>query len=223
MYTFDINKSDYLDGAEKLIGQDKLIIYAEDPEFYSCYITPKTTVFPEGMSCDQVRQRVIHNGNMNAVGIVDGDFNDSIEHDNLFKINYYSIENIALYHHRSMNELKNKIVDFLASNLQNKLRLDISFDNGNFHLKHGEKISKEFNKYVDRKIKDAESYILFMDLKEVVLCYGKNKCEKPFKQTLPLYVPQFESLFSSAESTRILEKLLNYEAINLPSQPNIVF
>ncbi len=222
MYTFDINKSEYLDGAEKLIGQDKLMIYAEDPEFYSCYITPQTTVYPEGMSCDQVRKRVINTGNVNVVGIVDGDFNDSIEHDNLFKINYYSIENIALYHHRSMSELKNKIVDFLTSNLQNKLRLDISFDDGNFHLKHGEKISKEFNNYVDRKIKDAKSYILFMDLKEVVLCYGKNKKKTSFKKTLPKYV-KFDSLFSSDESTRILTKFLNYEAIDLPSQPNIVF
>ncbi|MBV7364634.1 MAG: hypothetical protein E7G23_01000 [Streptococcus mitis] len=223
MNTFDINKADYFDGVEKLIGQDKLIIYAEDPEFYSCYITPKTTVFPEGMSCDQVRQRVIHNGNMNAVGIVDGDFNDSIEHDNLFKINYYSIENIALYHHRSMSELKNKIVDFLTSNLQNKLRLDISFNHEDFHIKHGKKISREFNEYVDRKIKDAESYILFMDLKEVVLRYGKNKCKKCFKQSLSSYVPQFESLFSSDESIRILEKLLAYKAIDLPSQPNLIF
>lgn len=222
MYTFDINKSDYLDGVEKLIGQDKLMIYAEDPEFYSCYITPKTTVYPEGMSCDQVRKRVIDTGNVNVIGIVDGDFNDFIEHDNLFKINYYSIENVALCHHKSMGELKNKIADFLTKNLQNKLRLDISFGHEDFHIKHGNKIPREFNKYVNRKIKDAESYILFMDLKEVVLCYGKNKCKKPFKQTLPLYV-QFESLFSSAESTRILEKLLNYEAINLPSQPNLVF
>lgn len=222
MHTFDINKSDYLDGAEKLIGQDKLMIYTEDPEFYSCYITPQTTVYPEGMSCDQVRKKIISTGNVNVVGIVDGDFNDFTEHDNLFKINYYSIENIALYHHRSMNELKNKIVDFLSSNLKNKLRLDISFDNGDFHIKHGNKIAKEFNNYVDRKIKDIESYILFMDLKEVVLCYGKNKCRTPFKKTLPLYV-RFESLFSSDESTRILEKLLNYEAINIPSKPNIVF
>ena len=175
------------------------------------------------MSCDQVRQRVIHNGNMNAVGIVDGDFNDSIEHDNLFKINYYSIENIALYHHRSMSELKNKIVDFLTSNLQNKLRLDISFNHEDFHIKHGKKISREFNEYVDRKIKDAESYILFMDLKEVVLRYGKNKCKKCFKQSLSSYVPQFESLFSSDESIRILEKLLAYKAIDLPSQPNLIF
>lgn len=222
MYTFDRNKSDYLDGAEKLIGQDKLMIYAEDPEFYSCYITPQTTVYPEGMSCDQVRKRVIDTGNVNVVGIVDGDFNDSFEHENLFKINYYSIENVALYHHRSMGELKNKIVDFLTNNLENKLRLDISFDNEDFHIKHGNKISSEFTNYVNRKIKDAESYILFMDLKKVVLCYGKNKNKASFKKTLPKYV-RFESLFSSAESTRILEKLLNYEAINLPSQPNIVF
>lgn len=222
MNTFDIKKSDYFDGVEKLIGQDKLIIYAEDPEFYSCYITPQTTVYPEGMSCDQVRKQVINTGNVNVVGIVDGDFNDFIEHDNLFKINYYSIENIALYHHKSMGELKNKIADFLTNNLQNKLRLDISFDHEDFQIKHGNKIPREFNNYVNRKIKDAESYILFMDLKEVVLCYGKNKCKTSFKKTLPLYV-QFESLFSSAESTRILEKLLNYEAINLPSQPNIVF
>lgn len=222
MYTFDINKSDYLDGAEKLIGQDNLIIYAEDPEFYSCYITPKTTVYPEGMSCDQVRERVINTGNMNVIGIVDGDFNDFIEHDNLFKINYYSIENVALCRHRSMVELKNKITDFLTNNLLNKRRLDISFNHEDFHIKHGKKISREFNEYVDRKIKDAESYILFMDLKEVVLRYGKNKCKKPFKQTLPLYI-RFESLFSSDESIRILEKLLAYKAIDLPSQPNLIF
>ena len=61
-----------------------------------------------------------------------------------------------------------------------------------------------------------------MDLKKVVLCYGKNKSKSSFKKTLPKYV-RFESLFSSAESTRILEKLLNYEAIDIPSQPNIVF
>ena len=59
MNTFDINKADYFDGVEKLIGQDKLIIYAEDPEFYSCYITPKTTVFPDEIMVKLLRGRNI--------------------------------------------------------------------------------------------------------------------------------------------------------------------
>ena len=222
MSVFDINEEYYLDGVEQLSKTSSLIIYAEDPEFYSCYLTPKTTVYPGGMSCDRVRHHVKSSSNENIAGIVDGDFDDEVEHPNLFKIDYYSIENIALRHHKTMEALKQKIYDYLKTNFDNKFRLKISFDSNKFTvLKHDQRISRNYYQYLNRKIIDADSYINYMDIKEVVNAYGKRKkCN--YQKSLPTQVG-FDSLFSEEELGRILEKLCQYEAIDIPPEPIVPF
>lgn len=202
----------YNDGVEHM--QPGIVIYAEDPEFYRCYINPNTVVNPEGMSCDKVRKCVKESNNLNVIGIVDGDFNDDLEHEKLFKIDYYSIENIALYHHRSILCLKNVILEHLSERVEKKFRLKITFDSSDFTIKWDKnRIPKQFDNYINRKINCENDFLKYMDVKKVVNDFGKrNKLD--FKKSLAKYV-RFESLFSEPELERLMDILFEYEAIDI--------
>lgn len=169
---YDINE--YKKLAEKM-NKHNLVIYAEDPEFYRRYFDPNTIVDPTGLSCDKIRKHVMTTGNTNVVGIVDGDFNYMLEHENLFKIDYYSIENILLVNHQKLSDLRSAITDFVDENHIIKYSLDITFDSNNFYLKKKTKsISDVFDSYVNRKIINSKMYIRYMDLKWLIQAYQKN-------------------------------------------------
>lgn len=218
----DYNEDLYLEGFEAL-NKKSLVIYAEDPEFYSCYITPKATFYPTGMSCGKIREHIKKSSNTHVVGIVDGDFNDDFEHENLFKINFYSIENIALCHHKSLVRLKNKVCEYVHENFDKKFSLKISFDGEEFNLsKDGNRIDRQYDVYLSRKIKSVGDYIVYMNLKEIVLAYGKVKKLK-FQKTLPTQIPKLDDIFTKNEFDRLINKILEYEDLDIPGVPVVEF
>jgi len=208
-------RQSYKNSAEKMMSCN-LVVYAEDLEFYKFFFKPDTIMDPVGLSCDQVRKYVTKTGNTNVIGIVDGDFNDSVEHDNLFKIDYYSIENILLYKHARLDSFKNEVINYVEQNNIKKSRLLISFD-GDKYCIHVDtnKIAKNFLVYIKKKITASEQYVKYMDLKNLVQAY-QNQLNKYYYSTLHTQV-EINDIFSKNEVDRLkskIEKLKNVDLIN---------
>ena len=205
----------YKNSAEKMMSCN-LVVYAEDPEFYKFFFKPDTIMDPVGLSCDQVRKYVTKTGNTNVIGIVDGDFNDSFEHDNLFKIDYYSIENILLYKHARLDSFKNEVINYVEQNNIKKSRLLISFDGDKYCIKEDtKKIAKNFLVYIRKKITASEQYVKYMDLKNFVQAY-QNHLKKYYYSTLHTQV-EINDIFSKNEVDRLkskIEELKNVDLIN---------
>ncbi|WP_145957838.1 hypothetical protein [Lactococcus lactis] len=203
----------YKDIAEKMFSYN-LVVYAEDPEFYKFYFKPNVIIDPVGLSCDRVREHVTKSGNINVIGIVDGDFNDSIEHSNLFKIDYYSIENMLLCNHTKLETFKQDIISYVREKSIKKNRLSISFDNNNYFLhKENTKIQKKFLDYINTKIVTPEQYIKYMDLKNIVQAHQK-KFKKIYISTLHTQV-KINEIFSESETSRLKSKIDDVENVDL--------
>ena len=195
------------------MSDPSLVVYAEDPEFYKYFFKPDTIMDPIGLSCDKVREYVTKTGNTNVIGIVDGDFNDSFEHNNLFKIDYYSIENMLLCNHEKLNSFKSDVIFFVNQKNIKIRKLSIKFDDKKHFLHESTTIEKQFHDYVNEKITSSDYYVKYMDLKDVVNAYEK-KSESNHKSSLYMYV-KIDDIFSSDEVHRLKSKIEEVENVNL--------
>ncbi|WP_285141552.1 hypothetical protein [Lactococcus petauri] len=203
----------YKNNVEKMFDCN-LVVYAEDPEFYKYFFKPNTIMDPIGLSCDKVRQYVTKTGNKNVIGIVDGDFNDSVEHNNLFKIDYYSIENLLLYKHEKLNSFKNEIIHYVELERVSKNRLSISFNGDEYCLhKDTRKIAEHFLDYINRKIDSSDKYVKYMDLKELVNAHLKY-FKKNYKSTLHTQI-KINDIFSESEGDRLKSKIKDVKDVEL--------
>lgn len=184
---------------EKELSTNSIVIYAEDPEFYRYYVSPSSMVSMEKLDCNKVRELVKRNVS-GVIGIVDGDFDDKDEHENLFKIDYYSIENVVLIYHKGVKQLKENTLNYLENNLDKKYRIYHTRDGENITIKKSSRIDSRFDSYVRRKIIDKFSYIRYMDLKNYVNSFSSQNYQK----TLPTQV-KFEELFSQDSFERFVE------------------
>lgn len=206
----------YKNSAEKMMSCN-LVVYAEDPEFYKFFFKPDTIMDPVGLSCDRVRKYVTKTGNTNVIGIVDGDFNDSFEHDNLFKIDYYCIENILLYKHAKLDSFKNEVINYVEQNNIKKSRLLISFDGDKYCIQEDtKKITKNFLDYIKKKITASEQYVKYMDLKNLVQAYQNHfkKYKKYYYSTLHTQV-ELNDIFSKNELDRLKSKIKELKNVDL--------
>lgn len=184
---------------EKELSTNSIVIYAEDPEFYRYYVSPSSMVSMEKLDCNKVRELVKRNVS-GVIGIVDGDFDDKDEHENLFKLDYYSIENVVLIYHKGVKQLKENTLNYLENNLDKKYRIYHTRDGENITIKKFSRIDSRFDSYVRRKIIDKFSYIRYMDLKNYVNSYSSQNYQK----TLPTQV-KFEELFSQDSFERFVD------------------
>lgn len=184
---------------ENELSTNSIVIYAEDPEFYRYYVSPSSMVSMEKLDCIEVR-KLVKRATSGVIGIVDGDFDDSFEHENLFKLDYYSIENVVLIYHKGVQKLKEKTLVYLENNLEKKFRIDHTSDGENITIRRSSRIDSRFDDYVRRKIIDKDSYIRYMDLKNFVNGFSS----KNYQSTLPTQV-KFEELFSQDSFERFVE------------------
>lgn len=184
---------------ENELSTNSIVIYAEDPEFYRYYVSPSSMVSMEKLDCIEVR-KLVKRATSGVIGIVDGDFDDKDEHENLFKLDYYSIENVVLIYHKGVNQLKENTLNYLENNLDKKYRIFHTRDGENITIKKLSRIDPRFDSYVRRKIIDKYSYIRYMDLKKHVNSFSSQNYQK----TLPTQV-KFEELFSQDSFERFVE------------------
>ena len=184
---------------ENELSTNSIVIYAEDPEFYRYYVSPSSMVSMKKLDCVKVRE-LVKKSPSGVIGIVDGDFDDSLEHEHLFKLDYYSIENVVLIYHKRIRELKENALIYLKNGFDKKYRLSHTRDGKTITVKKSSRIDSRFDKYVKRKITNEHSDIKYMDLKDFVNSLSSDNYQK----TLPTQV-KFEQLFSQYSFERFVE------------------
>jgi hypothetical protein len=174
-------KDKYNNGARSLLKFDKVFLiegelskpfYQNLPEI--CKYTIKN-----GGSCNSIKEEVKKYDNY--YGIIDNDYNDFsvITHERIFRIDYYSIENIVLNEHPEYHSLKEKILNLVVSSnfgeiVIRKLKLRIIRNQNNkaeeveilftdcFHYQYHKFLKEQINK---------NNYLKYIDLKECVITY----------------------------------------------------
>ncbi|EUB33007.1 MULTISPECIES: hypothetical protein [Fusobacterium] len=206
--------------------KDEVIIYFEgenNKKFYSNFSEIQHCILrgctANGQhSCIDIKNEIVNNENLNLIAIIDGDFCDDKEHENIFKIDFYSIENIVLMEHGYFQELKTKLEKYYESEKDKginliKIRGNINDKRDVYSLDKSNNIHKQFHCYIKNKIVNFQTYIKYMDLKEVVYDYSifrsysnnlsrdeKNECKK-YIETLFKHIKdkKLSKLFSKKE------------------------
>lgn len=170
-----------------------LKIYCEgtDAEFYkkifSHYKILATISSPPNVpasraSCTEVMKQVNDAQDPTIIGIIDGDFFHLEKQPRIFRLNFYSIENIIIIYSSKFLGLKtisrryfNKNSSaYSQKNIHSANRLD--YDGIHRSLTPTKKIiEKTYHNFIVNSIKCPESFVQFMDLKLPLLTYSKQR------------------------------------------------
>lgn len=198
--------------------KDQVIIYFEgerNKKFYSNFSEVRHCILRGCVSngccsCIDIKNEIKNNRNLNSIAIIDGDFCDDKEHKNIFKIDFYSIENIVLIEHSYFQKLKKDLKKYYEREKDKGVNLikiigDINEKRDKYNFKRLNDIHEQFHDYIKNKIVDFETYIKYMDLKEVVhkfstfISYSK-KLSRNEKSECRRYI---ETLFSYIKDKKL--------------------
>lgn len=199
-----------------------LTIYFEgkcNKKFYANFNIFKKYTLLNGNSCSNIIKKVENNNN--CIGIIDGDFDDSKRGDKIFKIDFYSIENVVIIYHKLFNELKKEFLHpFFSSHKIIRNHIQVESDNYNqcFKLKPGNPIDNKYHEYINKKIDNKDDFIRYMNLKKVVDKFSiyKINCINTNKEDKKIYRKYIETLFNYMNDSHISEIFSNseYKRIN---------
>lgn len=199
-----------------------LTIYFEgkcNKKFYANFNIFKKYTLLNGNSCYNIIKKVENNNN--CIGIIDGDFDDSKKGDKIFKIDFYSIENIVVIYHKLFNELKKEFLHPFFSNhkiIRNHIQVEPDNYNQCFKLKFGDPIDNKYHEYINKKIDNEDDCIRYMNLKKVVDKFSiyKINCRNTSKEDKKIYRKYIETLFNYMNNSHISEIFSNseYKRIN---------
>ena len=172
----------------------------QELENQNCNIRVGNEFNNRGNSCNSIINIINDISNENCIGIIDGDFDDSKIHNKIFKIDFYSIENIFVIYHELFDELKKEFLYPFFSNhkiIRKHIQVNTNNFNQNFELKSGNPIDNQYYKYIDKKINNENDYIKYMNLKKVVDKFSKYKinCKNINKEDKKIYRKYIETLF----------------------------
>ncbi|MGT2829261.1 hypothetical protein AB6M97_00260 [Streptococcus hillyeri] len=165
-------------------------------------------VVDNGGNCIDIIEKVEHD--KDKVGIIDNDYRDKTKHfDNIVKIDYYSIENIALQKVPEFTCLKNE----LKKNQLEELKIhDIKvnffpqeIENANFELLLGRKYTEDTRiNYVQGTITSVDSLIKYKNLKVAV--EGTSRYLKMKFQKNIQYINDLHNYINDKSLKEILSK-----------------
>lgn len=186
-----------------------LTVYFEgecNKKFYANFDVFKKHTLLNGNSCSNIIKKAGNNDN--CIGIIDGDFDDSKIDDKIFKIDFYSIENIVVIYHKLFTELKKEFLHplFLKHKITRKhIQVKTNNYNQNFELEFGKEIDDQYHKYINKKVKNENDYIKYMNLKKVVNKFSKYKinCTNTNKEDKNIYRNYIETLFDYMNNCNI--------------------
>lgn len=176
------DREKYDRGKMKLVTQP--IIYVEglsNKVFYQQLKELKNYLIDNGGNCTQIKKKI--ESQSNCYGIVDHDYL-AHNHENLFPINFYSVENISLIYMKELEDLRASIHNYVKTNRLETLR---------FHKPHlemysdeksnrvidfniiltNEKNHEQFNEYITNNILCGMTFMKYKDLKKIVERYVK--------------------------------------------------
>ena len=186
-----------------------LIIYFEgecNKKFYANFDFFKKHTLLNGNSCSNIIKKAGNNNN--CIGVIDGDFDDSKIDDKIFKIDFYSIENIVVIYHKLFNELKKEFLHPFFSNhkiIRKHIQVELGNYNQSFKLKFGNLIDNKYHEYINKKINNEDDYVKYMNLKKVVDKFSiyKINCRNTNKEDKNIYRKYIETLFDYMNNCNI--------------------
>lgn len=176
------------------IVSSNVFIYVEgkslDKFLYSSLKTLKKGNIVAVGPADKVNEKVVKD--LSSIGIVDRDYNRKTKCNRVFKIRYYSIENIALVYNEGFNDLKKIIYKHTRLIILNPIKYKIcnytySFNKekkehrGNFEIEK-KKHHEQYHKYIRLNIYSKKRFLRLKDLKKVVNNYKTMIYEKMKKE-----------------------------------------
>ncbi|MGJ9458519.1 hypothetical protein [Oceanobacillus sp. CF4.6] len=178
----DYNREKYNRGKMKLVTQP--IIYVEgrtNKIFYQQLKELKDKFIDNGGNCIQIKEKV--ESQSNSYGIVDHDYLD-INHERLFPIDFYSVENISLTYIEELDDLRDSIIKYIKENKIEVVRLHkphlkICLDKEikrvtNYHIELTDiKHHEQYIKYISKSIISDCTFIKYKDIKKMVEQYVK--------------------------------------------------
>lgn len=135
-------------------------------------------IVENGGSCSKIQTEVnsrCHLG-VETIGIIDGDY-EIKSVDNIFQIDYYSIENLVLIHHGQFIDLKNIITKSYYGKFQKeglKHRVKLSNQRDNLQIDAGKILKDSEVEYLNGKIDSLQGFIKYVDFKVCILQYVKG-------------------------------------------------
>ena len=216
----------YTRGSDKML-RNEIRIFVEgglNKAFYSQFSEINKNMIENNGSCSKIIKKVSESENY--FGIIDNDFRLKGEfvEDRVFRIDYYSIENIVILNHSKYVKLREKLDNILNSvsitdYAKNKLDVNILRIKNrptDFKFESIAQHHPQYHSYITSQILDASSYYKYMDLKKCVTTFMKYIHEKEGsfknKHILELYDnlqdKTIKSIFDDREFIRISNSLL---------------
>ena len=200
-----------------LSSSDKKIFFEEkiNKKYYQQITLFRKYTLENGGSCSDIKNKVSKNNSF--YGVIDGDFVRE-DLDRIYQIDFYSIENIVLIYHDTLDShLENLRRDLKNHYKKEKLIRHRLIQNINcsksFAFEKGSEINLQFYDYIDNKINNEKTFLKYMDLKKIVCSYMiflkqdptiSKECKKAAKDYITTCkVITIDELFSKSESKRV--------------------
>lgn len=120
-------------------------------------------------SCINIKSLIKENDGWCA--ILDKDFQDYTQ-DRIFNLDYYSLENVVLCHHKKFNELYRDISSLIEKNVgdyrNKRLTIKVLDEGKRSEIIILSETHLQFSDYVEKTIVDSVSYLKYMDVKKIV-------------------------------------------------------
>lgn len=179
-----LDKNRYNRASEHMLGQNTVFYFEGllDKNFYKNFQEINRFTLLQGGSCSKVIEKV--SSRKNHYGIIDNDYKErsSCQIDRIFRINYYSIENIVLCEHSLFDNLRSLFETFLSDishidgmylNIIPILERDENKRVTGFNVDFGEAIHDQYHEYVKVNITNIETFFRYFNVKRIVVKYGE--------------------------------------------------
>lgn len=165
-------------------------------------------IVEDGGSCSMVQYTVEsrNESGIDSIGVIDGDY-ELKDIDNVFQIDYYSIENLVLQHHSQFNTLKNVIIEsyyshFINFDLQN--RVFLSRDGSSVQVDSNKILKRSEIIYINNKANTLQGFIKYVDFKACVNQYVKSVTNdpdfsRPYKKQIKKYLEALHEHYKSVD------------------------
>lgn len=159
----------------------------------------------------------LHGEHENSYAIIDRDYTESYNIPRVYCIDFYSIENIILKHHKLFDNLKKRLEKINLSYFINRdyiYNIEVFIDDQDgINILRGTTIHEQYKSYILKKINDNDKFLKYFNLKKIVNAFKKKTARKNKKlsklfHVLDLYEGEsFASIYDLFD-TRTVEKMI---------------
>ena len=157
-------------------GKSNKLFYRKFKEINSIPIlVPSDVSSGKPSSCSTIKKLI--ESNESFYGIIDRDLNNSnLAQNNLFVLNYYSLENIVLLKHKKFERIKSELMSFLNDKDLNEYKFRsytlcnqiMNIECPSYNIGELKVFERQFHAYREDTIIDIKCYLQYMSVKDLV-------------------------------------------------------